>query len=121
MKLIPITVIAMAIPGKNDHHQLPRMRYSCELDRAVPQVVSVALTPRLRKLTNASRTIALATIRVADTMIGPSALGSMWRNVIRWLLTPTALAAITYSCSRRDRNRARTSRANPAHDRSPKI
>ena len=87
----------------------------------MPQLTSVARMPKFRKLTNASRTIALAMIRVADTTIGPRALGRMCRNAIRRSLTPTARAAWTKSISRSDRNMARTRRAKPGHDSRPKM
>jgi len=93
MKLIEMTVRAMAMPGKKAHHQLPSPIAPCELDRALPQVASVGAIPKLRKLTNASSTILEAINKVITTMTGPKALGRMWRNVILRLLTPTALAA----------------------------
>src|SRR5690606_36946718 len=107
-KLTAMTVIASTTPGKNGHHQLPWRRKPFEFDSALPQLTSVARMPKLRKLTNASRTIALAKIRVEETTTGPRVLGRMWRNVIRRSLTPTALAAWTNSASRSDRKSART-------------
>jgi hypothetical protein len=50
---------------------------------------------------------------VADTSTGAIALGIMWRKIIRKLLTPRALAAVTKSCSRKERNSARTKRVVP--------
>ncbi len=40
MKLIAITVSAMAMPGKKAHHQLPRTWYCWEFDSALPQLMS---------------------------------------------------------------------------------
>src|SRR6059058_5233941 len=77
MKLIAITVRAIAMPGKNAHHQLPRMSEFCAFDSALPQLVWSCRIPKLRKLTNASSTMFEAMISVIETITGPSVLGRM--------------------------------------------
>ena len=36
MKLMPMTMKAMAMPGKNAHHQLPRMSWPWDAERPYP-------------------------------------------------------------------------------------
>ena len=52
-----------------------------------------------------------ATVSVALTMIGPTALGSMCLTMMRRLVAPSARDASTKSRSRSDRKSARTRRA----------
>src|ERR1700730_16631730 len=51
------------------------------------------------------------TSNVAFTMIGPAALGSIWRNMMRKFRAPMFRAASTYSRSLRAKYSPRTSRA----------
>ena len=44
-----MTVSAMAMPGKNAHHQLPRLSALWALDSALPQLTWVSEMPKLRK------------------------------------------------------------------------
>ena len=60
-----------------------------------------------------------ATVKVALTMIGPMALGSMCLTMMRRFVAPSALAASTKSRSRSTRKSARTSRATYVHDSAP--
>ena len=50
-------------------------------------------------------------VSVAETTIGPTVFGSMWRSMIRRSPAPAAFAASTYSFSRSDRKLPRTIRA----------
>ena len=56
----------IARPGKNGHHQLPWGMNVRALDRMLPQVGVIGLTPKPRKLTNASPMMLPATISDAD-------------------------------------------------------
>ena len=84
-----------------------------------PQVASGGGTPNPKKLKPASVRIAVAMPIVAETSTGAIALGIMWRNMIRQLFTPRARAAVTKSCSRKERNSARTKRVAPIQLVSP--
>src|SRR5436309_8352131 len=55
--------------------------------------------------------MARPTTSVALTTMGPMALGSMWRNMMRQLEAPVARAASTNSFSLSDMNTPRTTRA----------
>ena len=57
--------------------------------------------------------------RVADTITGAMALGKMCLKMILALLAPSARAASTNSCSRKDKNWPLTILASPGHDVSP--
>ncbi|MNR65280.1 hypothetical protein D3C85_1882550 [compost metagenome] len=63
----------------------------------VPSDAAGDCTPKPRKLRNASAKMALGTVSVSVTIIGPMALGIRCRNKIRAVLAPSACAAITYS------------------------
>ncbi|HYU50437.1 MAG TPA: hypothetical protein VEO91_10985 [Candidatus Limnocylindria bacterium] len=78
-----ITVSAIAIPGKNAHHQLPRMSAFCALDSALPQLVWSAPIPKFRQLTNASRTMFEPMSSVIATMTGPRPATAMGRPLRR--------------------------------------
>ncbi len=56
---------------------------------------------------------------VAETRTGAMALGTMCLKIILQLGTPRAVAAVTKSCSRRDRNSALMNRAAPIQLVSP--
>ncbi len=59
MKLIAMTVSAMAMPGKNGHHQFPTDIVFCEMGSALPQLMSWAFGAEVQeRLTKASRMIA---------------------------------------------------------------
>ena len=53
--------------------------------------------PRPKKLRPDSEIMASATPRLAATMMGPRALGKIWRNMIRPVLAPRTRADSTYS------------------------
>ena len=99
MKLIAITVRAMAMPGKNAHHQLPddlvllRVR-----QRVAPAEVLGVETEVEEAHERLGHDRGRPRAGSPTTMIGPRALGRMWRKVIRLSLTPTARAASTKSC-----------------------
>src|ERR1035437_7021927 len=86
-----------------------------------PQLVSGYCRPRPRKSIAASVMMLEATARVVATRIGRRALGSICRNIIRELLTPTARAASVYSAERRVRNDARNRRATYAQPKKARI
>ena len=56
----------IARPGKNGHHQLPSGMNVRAFERMLPQVGLIGLTPKPRKLTNASPMMLPATISEAD-------------------------------------------------------
>ena len=82
----------------------------------LPQVGVGGWTPNPRKLNPDSVMMELATRRVAATMIGLAALGSICRTMIRPWPAPRAFAASTNTCSFNERNDARTSRATVIQD-----
>src|SRR6056297_97189 len=65
----------------------------------VPQDAIGAGTPKPIKLKNASVKIALGIVIAKDTIIGPKAFGTKCLEIIRHVLAPSVLAAITNSCS----------------------
>ena len=77
--------------------------------------------PNPRKLMNASRTMLPAMPNVKATTIGPTALGSRWRRMMRAGGTPSARADSVNCISRSDRNWLRTIRAMDCQLRKPKI
>src|SRR6185369_9412797 len=121
MKLTASTVRMMDRPGKSGHHQLPCGMKASAFERMFPQVGVTGLTPKPRKLTNASLMMLPATISDAETTIGLRAFGRMCLKMIRRSRTPTALAASTNLRSRIDRNRLRTRRATPIQPNRPKM
>ena len=68
-------------------------------------------TPSPRKESVDSKMMLKATVSVALTMMGPTALGSMCLTMMRRLVAPSARDASTKSRSRSDRKSARTRRA----------
>src|SRR4030067_1062678 len=76
-----------------------------------PQGAVGGWTPSPRKLLYASDRIALATPRVAETIIGAMLFGNICLNMIPAFEVPVDLAASTKSFSLRDKNSALTIRA----------
>ena len=106
------TTIRIVIPGINVSQGASKMKVF-PLERILPQVAWGGGTPNPKKLKPASVKMAVAIPMVADTSTGAMALGIMCRNMIRRFPMPRALAAVTKSCSRNERNSARTKRVAP--------
>lgn len=85
----------------------------------LPQLGNGSCTPSPKKLRPDSVRIAPPIRNVADTMTGAIAFGRMCLKIILALLAPSARAASTNSCSRKDRNWPLTILASPGHEVSP--
>ena len=75
--------------------------------------------PKPRKDRAASMRIANATASVPATMMGPAALGSRWRKIMRASEAPIARQASMNSCSRSDSTTPRTTREVAVHPKIP--
>jgi hypothetical protein len=84
-----------------------------------PHVAKGGCTPKPRNESADSVRIASATPIVAETSTGATAFGTMCRKMMRRSGRPSARAATTKSCSRSERNSARTKRALPIHPVAP--
>ena len=110
MKLMQRMITTMVRPGKVTSHHLSRPA-SCPSSSSAPSAGVGGRMPKPRNESTASREIAIPTVSVAATTIGPIVFGSMWRSMIRRSPAPAARAASTYSFSRSDRKTPRTIRA----------
>jgi hypothetical protein len=105
------TVIKIANPGKVTVHQACRI-YILDEPIMYPQLMTLG-SPRPKKLSPASKRMAMPTAKEALTIIGGRALGRISRQMIRIFLAPIAFDAVTKSLSRRDINSTRNMRAIP--------
>ena len=108
----------IAKPGMNVSQGASKMN-RFPSDRMFPHVAWGGGTPNPRKLKPASVRMAPATPSVAETRTGPMAFGIICRKMMRQSFTPSALAAVTKSSSRKERNSARTKRVVPIQLVSP--
>src|SRR5690606_24071165 len=108
----PSATMMMAPAGKTASDGLTsKTRCACASIRP-HSARKVSWSPRPRYDRLAASRIAVARVSVACTITGPSALGSMCRNTIVLRLTPSAVAASTWSLSRCASIAPRNSRAN---------
>jgi hypothetical protein len=91
------------------HHSV--VAESCPWSTRRPRDTLGGWTPNPRKDSVDSKMMDSATVRVAFTMIGPTAFGSMCLTMMRRFVAPSARDASTKSRSRSDRKSARTNRA----------
>src|SRR3989454_8734544 len=109
-KLNAISVNDSAMAGTRTTCGAMRMAWNPSAAIA-PQDVVGGWTPRPRKLKKASKRMACGTPKVAWTMIGPNALGRMWRDRVLFGRGPEARAAPTNSRARRGKRWPRPRRA----------
>ncbi len=109
-KLTASTVTKMHRPGGiASHGAVPS--HGVAVFSKLPQVGVGGCTPKPKNDNADSSRIDRPTARVAETAMGPTALGMIWRTMRRALRAPSARAASTYSRSLRLRNWLRTSLA----------
>src|SRR6266699_3732064 len=109
-RLMQSAVMTSAVAGKKTRYVLSSSRYCSNSCSMLPQLGSGGGMLYPRKPSAASSRMMPDTPRVAETMIGASALGRMWRRMMRVFEAPRARAAWTNSCSRSTRNWARIKR-----------
>src|SRR5699024_9519451 len=113
-RLMASTVISIASPGKALIHQAER-KAVLPAPIMYPQLMTLgSLSPM--KLRADSVRMEVATISEPITTMGPVALGKICMMIICILLSPDRAAALTKSCSFRERNSPRTRRATGGHD-----
>src|SRR5471032_668809 len=108
-RLSASTVRKMASPGNTLIHQAMRITLR-PAPIMKPQDIRLG-SPSPRNDRPLSSRMALATIRLASTMMGESALGRISRKMIAVRERPSTSAACTNSRERSDRNSARMTRA----------
>ena len=101
----------MARPGGSTSHCSPVVIWLLAAPSITPHSGTRASGPRPRKLRPAAVRIALPTPRVASTMMGARQAGSTWRQRMRRVGQPSAVAAVTKSSARTCITLARTWRA----------
>ena len=100
----------MARPGQSTRAGVTEMKFAPSKSSR-PQVGKSGGKPRPRKERADSTMIALAMPKVAETMIGLSTLGRMWRVMMRRRRVPMLRAAVTNARSRSASTSPRTMRA----------
>src|SRR5476649_2873638 len=113
-RLSASTVRKMARPGKTLIHQAMRITLR-PAQIMKPQDIRLG-SPSPRNDRPLSSRMALATIKLARTMMGERALGSISRKMIAVRERPSTSAACTNSRERSDRNSARMTRATGGHE-----